>query len=105
MFHISLLREYHSINPIVDTNEEVAAADEFVYGDDFYHISKIMDHKISPHPNSYAEGPVLLFLVRWENFGPSNDSWEPYKNLRQTDELNSYLKRNEKFNILIKSHQ
>ena len=103
VFHISLLKEYHSADPANDVPDNVPSTNDYVYGDDFYHVSMIMDHKTAEYPQKYAKGPALLFKVRWENYGPSKDSWEPYINVKRTDQFQSYLKSSDKFRLLLKS--
>ena len=105
VFHISLLKEYHSADPANDVPDDVPSSNDYVYGDDYYHVSMIMDHKTAIHPQKYAKGPALLFKVRWENYGPSEDSWEPYINLKRTDQFQSYLKSSDKFRLFLNSSE
>lgn len=52
-----------------------------------YIIQKICLHRgIRSDPNN------LEFLVRWENCGPSENTWESYHNLKETAQLHIYLK-------------
>jgi hypothetical protein len=56
-----------------------------IYGDDTFYVHSITDHKIAPHPPTYAKGPALLFQVKWEGHDSCEDSWEPYVNVKSTD--------------------
>ena len=105
VFHISLLREYYSDNPQDDPQDDIPATGEMVYGDDFYHVESILDHKVAPFPLRYLKGPALLFKVRWYGYGPKDDTWEPYVNMKQTEELESYIRTNDKFRLFIKSDE
>ena len=100
-FHISLLKEYYSKSPDNEMPNDIPAANDLIYGDDNFYVHKILDHKIVAHPVTYEKEPALLFLVRWENFGPADDRWEPYINLRRTDSFIEYLNKNDKFRLLI----
>ena len=101
VFHISLLKEYYSKSPDNELPDGIPAANDLIYGDDNFYVHEILDHKIVAHSATYKKGPALLFLVRWENFGPANDSWEPYINLRRTDSFIECLNKNDKFRLLI----
>ena len=37
---------------------------------------------------------TMQFKVRWLGYGPEHDSWEPYKYLRDTQQLHDYLRAN-----------
>lgn len=43
------------------------------------------------HRGDKTRRKTLEFLVRWKGFPPEEDSWEPYSNLRDTDQLIKYL--------------
>ena len=105
VFHISLLREYHSVSPETDTPDTVPSTNDYVYGDDFYHVKAIIDHKVAPFPQLYRKGPALLFRVRWEGYTAADDSWEPYVNLKRTDEFHSYLRTSDKLRLFLNSDE
>ena len=52
-----------------------------------------IEEKIS-HKGENRTPSKMSFLVRWLNYDQSHDSWEPWKNLRATDQLHDYLRRN-----------
>ena len=85
--------------------DDIPTSNVFVYSDDHYHVHSLLDHKIAPHPQAYAKGPVLLFRVRWEGYDSSEDSWGPYINVKRTDYINDYLKTSDKFRLLLLSDE
>ena len=105
VLHISLLREYHSDNPLQDSSDNFPVIGEKDYGDDFYFVETILDHKVAPFPLRYQTGPALLFKIRWYGYGPEGDTWEPYVNIKQTEELDKYLKTSDKFRLFLKSDE
>lgn len=50
-----------------------------------YNVEKILNHKLV-----HSE---LVFLIRWEHFGPESDTWEPKRNLYCVGILNDYMKK------------
>ena len=105
VFHISLLREYHSTDPAADIPDKIPIANDMKYGDDHFYVEKLLDHKIAPFKERYKKGPALLFKVRWEGYGPDDDTWEPYVNVKRTGEFDDYLRDNEKFRLLLTSDE
>ena len=105
VFHISLLREYHSDNPQQDPSDDFPVTGEKDYEDDFFHVEEILDHKVAPFPLRYQKGPALLFKIRWYGYGPKDDTWEPYVNVKQTEELHNYIKNSDKFRLFVKSDE
>ena len=105
VFHISLLREYTSDNPENDVPDEIPAVNDRKYGDDEYLVHSIIDHKTAPFPERYSKGPALLFRVRWQGYGPKDDTWEPYVHLSKTAELDKYIKSSDKFRLFLKSDE
>ena len=61
-----------------------------IYGDDTFFVHSIIDQKISPRPSTYAKGPALLFKVKLEGYDSSENSWEPYVNVKRTDCVEEY---------------
>jgi hypothetical protein len=66
-------------------------AEEYVFGDDVYTVSKILDVKLDTENSKAAP---LQFLVRWAApwQDPSNDTWEPYSNLNKLTAMQHFLK-------------
>ena len=50
----------------------------------------LIDHIIA-HEGIPKRRLEMKFLVRWAGFGPEDDTWEPWENLRNTDQLHDYL--------------
>lgn len=51
--------------------------------DQLFEVESILDHKV--------ENGVRRFLIRWENYSPSHDSWEREENLECPGILNAYF--------------
>ena len=52
-----------------------------------------IDH-VRAHRGDRNDKTNMTFLVRWTGFSESEDSWEPWENLRNTDALHQYLRDN-----------
>ena len=81
--HISALRPFN-YDPLRVIPREVAMhnAQEFI-------IDRILAHRGNKNRSSQ-----MKFLVRWLGFTEEHDSWEPYKLLRDTEQLIRYLAEN-----------
>lgn len=55
-------------------------------GNEDYEVEDIIDHKF--------EKKVRLFLVRWKNCAPDDDTWEPESSLACPDIVKKYLENN-----------
>jgi len=73
--------------------DDIPSSNNFIYGYDTFHVHSIIEHKITPHSLAYEKGPTLLFLVEWKGYDSSEDSWEPYINVKRTDCVNGYIKK------------
>jgi hypothetical protein len=51
-----------------------------------YEIDKIIEHRGNNKKKS-----TLEFLVSWTGYGPEDNSWEPYRNLKDTLALEKYI--------------
>ena len=105
VFHIGLLKDFISSSPESEVSDNIPSTNDLIYGDDTFFVHSIIDHKIAPHPLTYAKGPALLFKVKWEGYDSSEDSWEPYVNVKRTDCLYDYIKSSDKFRLLILSSE
>jgi hypothetical protein len=72
---------------------------------DTFYVHSIIDHKIAPHPLTYAKGPTLLFEVKWEEYDSSEDFLEPYVNVKRADYLYEYIKHSDKFQLFMLSSE
>ncbi|XP_065305247.1 uncharacterized protein [Dermacentor albipictus] len=50
---------------------------------DVYEVEKILKYRI----RGQGKKKIEEYLIRWKNFGPSEDTWEPRKNLLDCEEL------------------
>jgi hypothetical protein len=105
VFHISLLKEFNSLTPETEIPDNIPSSNDMIYGDDTFFVHSIINHKIANHPATYAKGPALLFRVKWEGYDSSEDSWEPYVNVKRTDCFEEYYKKSDKFRLLILSNE
>ncbi len=106
VFHISLLKEFNSLAPESEVPGNIpSSSNDMTYGDDTFFFHSIIDHKISPHPSTYAKGPALLLNVKWEGYESFKDSWEPYVNIKRTDYFEEYYKKSDTFRLLILSNE
>jgi DNA (cytosine-5)-methyltransferase 1 len=74
---VSLLRPYSSDpsrNPTAGTPDELE-------GENVFKVEKILDHKDKKRPGKAKNKHKRMFLIRWEGYSPSDDTWEPEENL------------------------
>jgi hypothetical protein len=64
VFHISLLKEFNSLFPESEVPDNIPSSNDMIYGEETFFVNSIIDHKIAPHPSTYAKGPALLFKVK-----------------------------------------
>jgi hypothetical protein len=83
-FHITLLREFLYDPQFVDPRK-IAMCDE-----QFYEIERILTHK-----GQFNKKDTLYFKVKWLGYeDKEDDTWEPWKNLRNNAILHAYLRDN-----------
>lgn len=68
VFHVELLERYHP-NTLPSCTLEEPPEPEVVDGEHYFSIERILNDKL--------EGGKQKYLVRWEGYGPSHDTWEP----------------------------
>jgi hypothetical protein len=105
VFHIGLLKEFNSSPHGSEIPDDIPSSNDFIYGDDTFHVHSIIDHVIARHPQTYAKGPAFLFKVKWEGYDSSEDSLEPYINVKRTHCLNDYIINSDKFRLLLLSNE
>ena len=92
--HISRLK------PFIYDKERTDPKEVAMHDQEEFVIESILDHR-----GDRTRRKTMEFKVRWAGFDSTHDSWEPYCNLRDTDQLLAYLRAN-KLNALInKKHK
>jgi transposase InsO family protein len=92
--HISNLRPFNYDTSRTDP-KDVAMHDQQEY----------VLEKVITHRGEKSRRKSMEFLVRWEGFGPEFDSWEPYTNLRDTEQLLVYLSSNKLKTLIPQKHK
>jgi hypothetical protein len=54
----------------------------------YYEVERIVKHK-----GDTSALRSMSFNVKWVGYGPKENTWEPYKNLKNNSVLNAYLRR------------
>jgi hypothetical protein len=85
MFHASLLTRYqenetHGQNFMKPPVELLDREEEF-------EVEAIIAHR--------RKGRRLQFLIKWKGYPTSDNSWEPQKNLKHTQDILSIYKKNQ----------
>jgi hypothetical protein len=89
--HISNLRPFnHDPDKVNPVHVAQFNSQEFV-------IDRILDHQ----GNRDRRGS-MIFKVHWLGYGPESDSWEPYSELRDTEQLHEYLRANRMISLIPK---
>ena len=79
VFHVSLLKPFKVSSSF--PNRPLPSSKHFVPGHaeiPFYEIEKFVG--VRPHPTKKR---IRQFLVRWKNYSPADDTWEPEDMLRK----------------------
>eukprot|EP01036_Dinobryon_divergens_P062083 gene62083-biopygen43588 len=79
-FHVTRLREFRYDDRFVDPRD-IALRDV-----EEYYVERILAHSGNP-----TKLKTLQFHVKWRGFDESYNTWEPWKNLRETEKLHRYL--------------
>jgi transposase InsO family protein len=89
--HVTNLRPY-SFDEDKQDPEKVAQfnSQEFV-------IETILEHQ-----GTRDRRGTMSFKVRWQGYGPEADTWEPYSQLRDTEQLHTYLRANRMVSLIPK---
>jgi len=62
-----------------EPDEVQHAPDYIVNGEEFWNVERLLDRR--QRRKSRRGRPAVEYLVRWENHGPENDTWEPRTSL------------------------
>ena len=79
-YHVTRLREFRYDDRFVDPRD-IALRDV-----DEYYVERILAHSGNP-----TKLKTLQFHVKWRGYDESANTWEPWKNLRETEKLHRYL--------------
>ena len=79
-YHVTRLREFRYDDRFVDLRD-IALRDV-----DEYYVERILAHSGNP-----TKLKTLQFHVKWRGYDESANTWEPWKNLRETEKLHHYL--------------
>ena len=80
-YNSHLLRPYHH-DPEVDDPRETALKEKQMY----------LVEAIREHRGNIRKVTTLEFLVKWQGYKEADNSWEPWKNLRNNAKLHEYLR-------------
>jgi hypothetical protein len=80
-YHVKNMRLFH-FDPLKVDPLDIARRDLH----EFF-VDRILDHK-----GDFRKVSTLTFEVRWLNYSSDYDSWEPWKNLRNSEKLHDYLR-------------
>lgn len=87
VFHVSLLKPYHSDGPY-QPPPPVVLED----GSEEYEVETILSHRDRSVPNSSRV--IREYLIKWQGYSHEHNTWEPSANLQNCpDVLNSYFAR------------
>jgi len=73
-----------NLSPFIHDETRTDPKEVAMHDEQEYLIEAILDHRGFTRTN-------LKFLVRWDGFAATYDSWEPYSGLRNTVKLSEYL--------------
>ena len=90
--HISRLIPFNYDPEKVDPNEIAARNNQM------FIIEEIIKHKGNPKNKTKME-----FLVKWKGYDESENTWEPWDNLKKNEKLIEYLNKKNLNKLVIKS--
>jgi hypothetical protein len=93
-FHISNIKPFKYMYD--ETNPYAVALKDSWTGDQFL-VENIVDHN---WPDNHKLEDIK-FKVRWLNYSPDDDTWEPYSNIKKTEALHRYIRNCKKPNMLL----
>ena len=74
VFHVSLLKPYFN-----NGTHQPPPPGLLVDGEEEFEVEEILAHE--PKSKTKADNRVK-FLVKWKHFGHENNTWEPFKNIK-----------------------
>ena len=76
VFHVSLVKPYYSKSGEPSTVCPPQPI-QWLEGEPIFAVDKLLGHRFVGR----GRKKKLEYLVRWKDYGPENDTWEPMKNL------------------------
>ena len=58
--------------------------------------------EIVSHVGNKKKHSTMKFYVKWLNYDSNHNSWEPWKSMRATDQLHTYLRNNNMLYVIPK---
>jgi transposase InsO family protein len=92
--HVSLLKKFEYDARFTDP-VEVARHD----------TSEFLVERIISHEGDFKDKSTLKFRVRWAGYGPEDDTYEPWKHVRDTAQLHEYLRLNKLARYIPREHK
>ena len=77
VFHVLLLEKVHE--DVFPQRQQPPPPPIEIDGEQVYEVTDILD--------SRRRGRKVLYLIRWEGYGPEDDTWEPIESLSGSKEL------------------
>ena len=87
VFHVSLIKEYHPGNGPVPVQPLAFDTD----GAPLWEVDCILQHRVIKRGKGRQQHE---YLVRWKNFGPEHDSWEPQSGVKKLAAYDAFLASN-----------
>jgi transposase InsO family protein len=81
VFHVALLKPY-----VPGYRVAPPPVPDMISGEPTYQVEAILQHRV----RKYGARTRKEYLVKWENYGPEHNSWEPAKNFISPDLLKQY---------------
>jgi len=87
--HISNVKEFQF------DSDRTIPKEVALHSSEEFHIERILEHL-----GDKTRRGTLSFKVRWSGYSPDDDTWEPYENLRDSEQLHDYLRANEMVSLI-----